>query len=37
MPKPDGNYGDLYVHLKPYTPTTVNSSIKKMIKGLKDE
>ena len=37
MPRQNGTFGDLYVHLKPYTPSTVNSSIKKMIKDYKDE
>jgi curved DNA-binding protein len=37
MPQPDGNYGDLYVHLKPYTPSTVNTNIKKFIKEYNNE
>jgi len=37
MPKPNGTHGDLYVQLKPYTPTQVNKKVMKSIKDYRDE
>jgi hypothetical protein len=32
MPKADGNFGDLYVKLKPYTPSEVNNKVIETLK-----
>jgi curved DNA-binding protein len=32
MPKPNGTYGDLYVKLKPYTPSDVNNKVIETLK-----
>ena len=32
MPKVDGNFGDLYIKLKPYTPLDVNNKVIETLK-----
>ena len=34
MPKPNGEYGDLYIKLKPYTPKELNTNVLKELKKL---
>jgi len=36
MPKRDGTFGDLYIQIKPFTPTTVNKKIIKFIRDNND-